>query len=132
MEIKELFSVKGKTALVTGGGQGIGRMISEGFVRNGATVFISSRSKAACDATAKELSAIGRALHFISHATPTQHNTTRRVQFVRFDVDVVQVRANATPLRLIFQRYDLGCSCAAIDSLIVPGAMVHGVGESMR
>jgi len=34
-------------------------MISEGFVRNGATVFISSRSKAACDATAKELSAIG-------------------------------------------------------------------------
>jgi len=59
MEIKELFSVKGKTVLVTGGGQGIGRMISEGFVRNGATVFISSRSKSACEATAKELSAVG-------------------------------------------------------------------------
>ena len=39
--------------------QGIGRMMSEGLVRNGATVYISSRSKSVCETTAKELTAIG-------------------------------------------------------------------------
>jgi NAD(P)-dependent dehydrogenase (short-subunit alcohol dehydrogenase family) len=45
MEIDNLFGVKGKVVLVTGGGRGIGFMISQGFVRNGATVYIASRSK---------------------------------------------------------------------------------------
>jgi NAD(P)-dependent dehydrogenase (short-subunit alcohol dehydrogenase family) len=45
--------------LVTGGAKGIGRMISEGFVRNGAKVYISSRDAKACDAAASELNAQG-------------------------------------------------------------------------
>ncbi len=45
MEVDNLFRVKGKVVLVTGGGRGIGFMISKGFVRNGATVYIASRSK---------------------------------------------------------------------------------------
>ncbi|CAG8480629.1 2869_t:CDS:2 [Paraglomus occultum] len=38
-----LFSVKGKVALVTGGGTGIGNMIAKALVRNGAKVYIASR-----------------------------------------------------------------------------------------
>lgn len=38
-----LFSVAGKTVLITGGSRGIGAMLAEGFVRSGATVFISAR-----------------------------------------------------------------------------------------
>ncbi|ELR21401.1 short chain dehydrogenase/reductase family [Acanthamoeba castellanii str. Neff] len=59
MEIDKLFGVKGKVVLVTGGGRGIGFMISQGFVRNGATVYIASRSKKECDKAAEELTAAG-------------------------------------------------------------------------
>ncbi|MES2035877.1 MAG: SDR family NAD(P)-dependent oxidoreductase [Pseudomonadota bacterium] len=55
----DLFSLKGRTALVTGGSRGIGKMIAAGFVAAGAKVYISSRKPDACDATAAELSANG-------------------------------------------------------------------------
>jgi NAD(P)-dependent dehydrogenase (short-subunit alcohol dehydrogenase family) len=57
--MKDLFSLKGRTALVTGGSRGIGRMIAAGFLAQGAKVYISSRKAAACEETAKELSALG-------------------------------------------------------------------------
>jgi len=57
--MKELFSLKGRTALVTGGSRGIGRMIAAGFLAQGARVYISSRKKDACDKAAAELSGTG-------------------------------------------------------------------------
>ncbi len=58
----DLFSLKGRIALVTGGSRGIGRMIAAGFLAQGAKVYISSRKAADCDATAKELSAQGECI----------------------------------------------------------------------
>ena len=55
----DLFSVEGKTVLVTGGSRGIGLMIARGFVQAGAKVIISSRKADVCEAVAKELSADG-------------------------------------------------------------------------
>jgi len=52
--------IKGKVVLVTGGAKGIGRMISEGFIQNGATVYISSRDAKACEQACKELNALGK------------------------------------------------------------------------
>ena len=57
MDFNNLFSIKGKVALVTGGSRGIGEMIAAGFLSNGAKVYISSRKADACHATAKRLSA---------------------------------------------------------------------------
>jgi NAD(P)-dependent dehydrogenase (short-subunit alcohol dehydrogenase family) len=53
-----LFSLHGKTALVTGGATGIGRMAAEGLVRAGAHVMIASRKGDACEAVAAELNAL--------------------------------------------------------------------------
>ncbi len=53
--MKDLFSVEGKTAVVTGGSRGIGEMIAAGYLSNGAKVYISSRKANACDETAKRL-----------------------------------------------------------------------------
>ena len=55
MDTTSLFRLDGRTALVTGGSRGIGRMIAAGFVAQGATVYISSRKADACLATAAEL-----------------------------------------------------------------------------
>jgi NAD(P)-dependent dehydrogenase (short-subunit alcohol dehydrogenase family) len=57
--VKNLFSIAGKVALVTGGSRGIGLMIARGYVENGATVYISSRKREVCDEVAAELSRFG-------------------------------------------------------------------------
>jgi NAD(P)-dependent dehydrogenase (short-subunit alcohol dehydrogenase family) len=57
--MNDLFSLEGRTALITGGSRGIGRMIAAGFIAAGARVYISARKADACDQTAKELSAGG-------------------------------------------------------------------------
>ncbi len=57
--MEELFSVKGKTALVTGGARGLGRICAETLVAAGARVLIASRKAGDCLAAAEELSAFG-------------------------------------------------------------------------
>ncbi|MCR9106439.1 MAG: SDR family NAD(P)-dependent oxidoreductase [Gammaproteobacteria bacterium] len=54
-----LFSIKGKVAVVTGGSRGIGRMIASGFVQHGARVYITARREAELQETASELSKLG-------------------------------------------------------------------------
>ncbi len=57
--MKSLFSLAGRTALITGGSRGIGKMIARGFLEYGARVAISSRKAEQCDAAAEELSKYG-------------------------------------------------------------------------
>ncbi len=57
--LDRLFSLKGKTALVTGAATGIGRMAATALVEAGATVLIASRKGEACEAVAIELNAMG-------------------------------------------------------------------------
>jgi NAD(P)-dependent dehydrogenase (short-subunit alcohol dehydrogenase family) len=62
MKIEELFSVRGKVALITGGSRGIGEMIARAYVENGVKVYITARKAEACDALADELSKTGECI----------------------------------------------------------------------
>ncbi len=53
------FSLKGKVAIVTGGGRGIGQAIAFGLAKAGAKVVITSRKMEDLEATAKEIKAAG-------------------------------------------------------------------------
>ncbi len=60
--MKNLFSVSGKVALITGGSRGIGAMIARGLVENGVKTYISARKAQELEATAAELSAYGECI----------------------------------------------------------------------
>jgi gluconate 5-dehydrogenase len=55
----QLFDLSGRSALVTGGGRGIGRHLAIGLAEAGARVFLASRKLAACEAVAAEIERSG-------------------------------------------------------------------------
>jgi NAD(P)-dependent dehydrogenase (short-subunit alcohol dehydrogenase family) len=59
MDADPLFSLAGKTALVTGGGSGIGAMIAAGLVRRGVRTYVTGREAGAVSAAAEQLAAGG-------------------------------------------------------------------------
>jgi NAD(P)-dependent dehydrogenase (short-subunit alcohol dehydrogenase family) len=91
--MNELFSLTGRVALVTGGSRGIGRMIAAGFLKQGATVFISARKAAACDATAAELSALGPC-HSIPGDVSTMDGIARVVAALKDRTDRLDILVN--------------------------------------
>ena len=60
MHVQKLFDLSGRTALVTGGGRGIGRHLALGLAEAGADVFVASRKLASCEETAAAVRALGR------------------------------------------------------------------------
>ena len=76
MDFSTLFSLSGKVALVTGGSRGIGLMITEGLLRAGATVYISSRKKGTCNDIAQRLSSLGPCIALPADVSTIEGRTT--------------------------------------------------------
>jgi NAD(P)-dependent dehydrogenase (short-subunit alcohol dehydrogenase family) len=70
----ELFSLKGKTAIVTGASRGIGRAIALGFAGAGADVAVAARTESDLEALAAEIDSLGR------RALPIPTDVTDRAQ----------------------------------------------------
>jgi NAD(P)-dependent dehydrogenase (short-subunit alcohol dehydrogenase family) len=59
MTVRELFDLTGKTAIVTGGGSGIGRQMAEGLAESGANLVLCARKAERCEQAAAELEQLG-------------------------------------------------------------------------
>jgi NAD(P)-dependent dehydrogenase (short-subunit alcohol dehydrogenase family) len=59
MDTKELFDLSNKTAIVTGGGRGLGEQMAIALAEAGANVVVCSRNLEACQAVSKKLAALG-------------------------------------------------------------------------
>ena len=71
-QIADLFSLSGKTALITGGSSGLGLVMAKGLLQNGAKVVIASRKKKKCDLALKELKAYGEVYAFSADVTQSE------------------------------------------------------------
>ncbi|KAJ3339864.1 hypothetical protein HDU93_007749 [Gonapodya sp. JEL0774] len=60
LKVADLFSIKGKVALVTGGGTGIGKMWAATLAQNGATVYIASRKLKPLQEAADDVNTMAR------------------------------------------------------------------------
>lgn len=91
MSIQELFSLKGKTAIVTGGGRGLGQQIAEIYAEAGANVVVCSRDLETCQQLSDALKAIGiRSLAFkcdVSNPDDIRHVVDETLkEFGRIDI----------------------------------------------
>jgi NAD(P)-dependent dehydrogenase (short-subunit alcohol dehydrogenase family) len=94
--LSSLFSLEGKTALVTGGATGIGRMMAEAMVRSGATVMIASRKGEACEAVAEQLNTLGASGSAEGFAgdLSSQEGLANLVEEVKSRTDKLHILAN--------------------------------------
>jgi 2-deoxy-D-gluconate 3-dehydrogenase len=96
--MKNLFDVRGKVAVVTGGSRGIGAMIARGFVENGVKTYITARKEPELRAAEQELAGFGQCI-----AIPSDLSTLAgvsafalAVMSVEDKVDILVNNAGAT------------------------------------
>lgn len=98
---EELFSLKGKVVLITGGSRGLGREMALAFARAGADIAIVSRKMDACEKVAAEVEALGRrAFPYACHVGRWEEiNKLVDAVYNHFGkVDILVNNAGASPL----------------------------------
>jgi NAD(P)-dependent dehydrogenase (short-subunit alcohol dehydrogenase family) len=91
--LEAYFGVRGRTAVVTGGTRGIGRIIAEAYVRAGMRVIVASRKADAVAQTVEALSRLGRCEGFPANLA-TESGCAELADRVRQVTPVVHVLVN--------------------------------------
>ncbi len=116
-KIEELFAVKGKVVLVTGGGSGLGKAIAEGFAINGARVYITGRRQEVLDTAAAQ---IGGDIHTIQGDVQTEAGCKAIVaKFAETESHVSPGRRLSTTEnveRILTGQLDTLVNCAGVNS----------------
>jgi len=99
--VSNLFSIEGKTALVTGGTRGIGMMIARGFVEAGVRVYVASRSEEACVEAEKELSKLGTCVAIPANLS-TQEGCVKLADEIGADLVIIATHGRSGLERLVF------------------------------
>ncbi|MGA0117859.1 MAG: SDR family NAD(P)-dependent oxidoreductase [Ilumatobacteraceae bacterium] len=101
MNTADLFSLKGKTALITGGSRGLGREMALAFAEQGANVIIASRKIENCEVVAAEVRALGRRALAVGYHAASWDDATRLAEtsIAEFGtIDVLVNNAGMSPL----------------------------------
>lgn len=94
MRTPALFDLAGRSALVTGGGRGLGRHIALGLAEAGARVFVASRKREACEDVADSIRAGGGDAVALEMDVATPASVDAAVEAVLAQTDRLQVLVN--------------------------------------
>jgi NAD(P)-dependent dehydrogenase (short-subunit alcohol dehydrogenase family) len=92
--MSEMFDLTGKVALVTGGAQGLGRLIVVGLLRAGATVVFTSRKADVCETAAAEMAALGTCIPLVCDLSSPEAAVDLAVRFRAMAGDKLHILVN--------------------------------------
>jgi NAD(P)-dependent dehydrogenase (short-subunit alcohol dehydrogenase family) len=134
--VLDQFRLEGRRALVTGGGQGLGRAIAEALAEAGADVALASRTRATCETAAAEITAATgrRALAFAADVSKDD-DVKRLVTEVEQGLGPIDILVNNAGINIRGAVEDLSEADwdAVIDiNLKAPFLCARAVGAGMR
>ena len=101
MTSTDLFSLEGKTAIITGGSRGLGREMALAFAEHGANIVVASRKVENCESVAEEVRALGRRALAVGYHAASWDDASRLAnesiaEFGR--IDILVNNAGMSPL----------------------------------
>lgn len=92
--MNDLFSLKGKIALVTGSGQGLGNTIARGLMEAGATVVLNDVNPATLEKAVAELRAEGHAAYGYAFDISNEPQVVEAVKAIEAEVGPIGILVN--------------------------------------
>lgn len=94
MDVKRLFSLEDKVAIVTGGSKGLGLMTAEGFAEAGAKLVLCSRKLEQCEEAAARIRALGAQCRAVQCDVSRPEEVQRMVAFTVSEFGTVDILVN--------------------------------------
>ena len=101
MSTTDLFSLEGRTAIITGGSRGLGREMALAFAEHGADIVVASRKIENCEVVANEVRALGRRALAIGYHAASWDDAGRLAETAIAEfghIDILVNNAGMSPL----------------------------------